>query len=156
MKKTNALRQLDAQKIKYEIKEYHFQDEHDSLEVLRQVHLEASMVFKTIVLKGDKTGYLVCCLPVLEEIDLKQLAKLSHDKKIEPLPQKDLQSITGYVRGGCSPLGMRKKFPTYIHASILSLETVAVSAGQKGMQVLLNPQDLIHLCDALVGNVIKK
>ena len=116
--KTNALRLLDKAKISYEIKEYQYDEEHLSGEhIVSQVDMEAKDIFKTLVLKGNH-DYLVCCIPVLEEIDLKKLAKLSHNKSVSMIHLKDLLQITGYLRGGCSPIGMKKKFDTYFDSSI--------------------------------------
>ncbi len=99
-------------------------------------------VFKTLVLKGEKTGYLVCCIPVDEELDLKKVAKAAHDKKVEMIPMKDLLPLTGYIRGGCSPIGMKKKFPLYIEETARLFHQIAVSAGQRGVQIILDPNDL--------------
>ena len=99
-------------------------------------------MYKTLVLKGEKKGYLVCCLPVDEELDLKKVARAAGEKKVEMIHVKDMLSITGYIRGGCSPIGMKKKFPTYIEETAQLFETVTVSAGQRGVQVTLSPEDL--------------
>lgn len=116
--KTNALRLLDKAKISYEIKEYQYDEEHLSGEhIVSQVDMEAKDIFKTLVLKGNH-DYLVCCIPVLEEIDLKKLAKLSHNKSVSMIHLKDLLQITGYLRGGCSPIGMKKSL---IHILIVPL-----------------------------------
>lgn len=149
--KTNALRILDQLHIYYETRDYEYDEEHLSGDhIVSQVDLEANEIYKTLVLKGTQ-GYLVCCIPVLEEIDLKKLAKVSHQKSIEMLHQKDLLGLTGYIRGGCSPIGMKKQFPTYFQEDILLCDRVAVSAGKRGLQVVLNPQDLI---DAVKGNCV--
>lgn len=149
--KTNALRILDQLHIYYETRDYEYDEEHLSGDhIVSQVDLEANEIYKTLVLKGTQ-GYLVCCIPVLEEIDLKKLAKVSHQKSVEMLHQKDLLGLTGYIRGGCSPIGMKKQFPTYFQEDILLCDRVAVSAGKRGLQVVLNPQDLI---DAVKGNCV--
>lgn len=156
IQKTNALRILDSLHIQYEIKEYEYDDQHLSGDhVLKQVNLNQESVYKTLVLKG-KNEFLVCCIPVLEEIDLKKLAKASQNKSVEMIHQKDLLSITGYIRGGCSPIGMKKKFKTYIQEDIILQDQVAVSAGKRGLQVILTPQDLIHVTSAICVDVIKK
>ena len=120
MKKTNALRILDAHKIKYETVSYEV-DENDlsGAHILAHIPLEPAAVFKTLVLKGEKTGFLVVCIPALKEIHLKKLASAIGDKKVEMLPLKQLLPTTGYVRGGCSPVGMKKQFPTYFVISCL-------------------------------------
>ena len=141
--KTNVMRLLDAAKIPYESKEYPV-DEHDlsGSHAADMLGVDHGSVFKTLVLKGERTGFLVCCIPVDGEVDLKKAAKASGDKKVEMLPMKDLLTTTGYIRGGCSPIGMKKKFPTFIDEAALNYETIAVSAGQRGFQVLLSPQAL--------------
>ena len=153
--KTNALRLLDQAHIPYETKEYEYDEEHLSGDhIISQVDLEANQIYKTLVLHCEK-DYLVCCIPVLEEIDLKKLAKLSGHKKVEMLHQKDLLGLTGYIRGGCSPLAMKKVFPTYFQKDILLLDKVAVSAGKRGIQMILSPQDLVGYVHGVCGDVIK-
>ena len=155
IQKTNALRILDSLHIPYETKEYEYDEDHLSGDhVLKQVNLDQDSVYKTLVLKGNQ-NYLVCLVPVLEEIDLKKLAKASHNKKVEMIPQKDLLSVTGYIRGGCSPIGMKKQFDTYIQEDIILFEKVAVSAGKRGLQVILNGEDLIQVTHATCVDVIK-
>ena len=141
--KTNVMRLLDKAKIAYEAKEYPV-DENDlsGSHAADLLGVDHGSVFKTLVLKGDKTGYLVCCIPVDGEVDLKKAAKAAGDKKVEMLPMKDLLAVTGYIRGGCSPIGMKKRFPTFLDPSAFSYENIAVSAGQRGVQVLLSPADL--------------
>lgn len=154
--KTNALRLLDKAKISYEIKEYQYDEEHLSGEhIVSQVDMEAKEIFKTLVLKGNH-DYLVCCIPVLEEIDLKKLAKLSHNKSVSMIHMKDLLQITGYIRGGCSPVGMKKKFDTYFDSSINECKKVALSAGKHGYQMIIDTEELINYLNAVVGNVIKE
>lgn len=149
MNKTNAVRLLEAAGISFKTAEYEV-DESD----LSGVHAAESLgqppeqVFKTLVLKGDKTGYFVCCIPAAEELDMKKAAKVSGNKKCEMLHVKDLLGVTGYVRGGCSPVGMRKKFPTYIDETALLFGEIAVSAGARGMQVILSPEDLTKFTSA--------
>lgn len=124
--KTNALRMLDKAKIPYSIKEYEYDEEHlDGRHVASQVDMDPNAIFKTLVLHDHHNEHLVCCVPVLEEIDLKKLAKLAGRKSVEMIHQKDLLSVTGYIRGGCSPVGMKKQFPTYIDESILKVDEVA-------------------------------
>lgn len=141
--KTNVMRLLDAAGISYRVQEYEV-DENDlsGIHVANQIGEDPDSVFKTLVLKGEKRGYLVCCIPVAEELDLKKVARAVGDKKVEMLPMKELLPTTGYIRGGCSPIGMKKKFPTFIDEAALNYETIAVSAGQRGFQVLLSPQAL--------------
>lgn len=149
MKKTNALRQLDAKKITYEVVEYPV-DETDlsGAHILSYLPLPAEAVFKTLVLKGEKKGIMVVCIPALKEIDLKKLASQVGDKKVEMLPLKDLLSTTGYMRGGCSPIGMKKHFPTYFDNSCLSCPKISVSAGTRGMQMIVSTKDLLKISQA--------
>jgi Cys-tRNA(Pro)/Cys-tRNA(Cys) deacylase len=150
--KTNAMRQLDQAGIRYEILTYEY-DENDlsGLKAAQNMNLPPEQVFKTLVAKGDRNGLLVCCLAVDREVDLKELAVLSGDKRVDMIPQKDLLPLTGYLRGGCSPVGMRKQWPTYIDELALQQEKIAVSAGQRGCQMLLAPADLIRRIAAKTG-----
>ena len=142
--KTNAARLLDKAKIAYELIPYEV-DEKD----LSAIHVAASLgedieqVFKTLILHGDKTGYFVCVIPGEHEVDLKLAAKVSGNKKCDLIPMKELLPLTGYIRGGCSPIGMKKPFPTYIHENCLQFSYIYISAGQRGLQLKLNPKDLI-------------
>lgn len=154
--KTNALRMLDRAKINYEIKEYEYDENHLSgHHIVDKVDLEANQIFKTLVLQDNSKQYLVCCIPVLEEIDLKKLAKLAGRKNVEMIHQKDLLSVTGYIRGGCSPVGMKKKFPTFIDESVLNVDHVAFSAGKRGYQMVVETKSIILYLDATLGNVIR-
>ncbi len=149
MNKTNAVRLLEAAGISFKTAEYAV-DESDlsGIHAAEMLGLPAEQVFKTLVLKGDKSGYFVCCVPVAEELDLKKAAKISGNKKCEMLHVKDLLGVTGYVRGGCSPVGMKKKFPTYIDETAVLFDEIAVSAGARGMQVILNPEALGEFAEA--------
>ena len=111
-------------------------------------------MYKTLVLKGEKKGYLVCCLPVDEELDLKKAAKAAGEKKVEMIHVKDMLSVTGYIRGGCSPIGMKKKFPTYIEETAQLYDKITVSAGQRGVQVTLSPETLRGYTDAVFAPLI--
>lgn len=149
--KTNVLRHLDAAKIPYETREYDVSDEnYDGKLVSAKVGLPAEMIYKTLVLTGDKSPvgsksqYLVCVIPVEMELNLKAVARATGNKSVAMLPQKDLLPLTGYLRGGCSPIGMKKLFPTYIQADAQELERISVSAGVRGCQVIL-------AVDALAG-----
>lgn len=141
--KTNVARLLDKAKIDYELIPYEV-DEKDlsAIHVAESLGEEIERVFKTIVLHGDKTGYFVCVVPGDNEIELKIAAKMSGNKKCEPIPMKDLLSTTGYIRGGCSPIGMKKQFPTFIHESAATLDYIFISAGQRGLQARLSPAEL--------------
>ena len=149
--KTNVLRHLDAAKIPYETREYDVSDEnYDGKLVSAKVGLPAEMIYKTLVLTGDKSPvgtksqYLVCVIPVEMELNLKAVARATGNKSVAMLHQKDLLPLTGYLRGGCSPIGMKKLFPTYILADAQELERISVSAGVRGCQVIL-------AVDALAG-----
>lgn len=156
MTKTNAMRMLDAAKIKYEIMEY-VPDENDltGTHIAQQIGLDENIVFKTLVAVGDKTGHIVFCIPSPAEIDLKKAAAATGNKKIEMVHVKDLLGLTGYIRGGCSPVGMKKKFPTYIDESAASLEKFTVSGGIKGAQLLVSPADIIKYTNAKLCAVTK-
>ena len=155
--KTNALRMLDKVKIPYSIKEYEYDEEHlDGRHVASQVDMDPNAIFKTLVLHDHHNEHLVCCVPVLEEIDLKKLAKLAGRKSVEMIHQKDLLSVTGYMRGGCSPVGMKKQFPTYIDESILKVDEVAFSAGKRGYQMIVNVQQILTYLHVEVGDIIRK
>lgn len=144
MVKTNAMRMLDKAGISYSTKEYEV-DENDlsGSHVADLMGVDHGSIFKTLVLKGEKTGYLVCCIPVDGELDLKKVAKAAGDKKVEMIPMKDLQAITGYIRGGCSPIGMKKPFPTFLEESAQEYPQIAVSGGARGQQIIIAPQSLI-------------
>lgn len=143
MTKTNVMRLLDAAGIGYEAGEYEV-DEQDlsGSHAADMMGVDHDTMYKTLVLKGEKTGYLVCCIPVDEEVDLKKAAKAAKDKKAELIPMKDLLPLTGYVRGGCSPIGMKKKFPLYIEETAVLYDRIMVSAGMRGVQISIDPQDL--------------
>ena len=142
--KTNAARLLDKAKIPYELIPYEV-DENDlaATHVAAQLGENIEQVFKTLVLHGDRNGYFVCVIPGDHELDLKVAAKISGNKKADLIPMKELLPVTGYIRGGCSPIGMKKEFPTFIHASCLTFEYIYISAGIRGLQIRLNPKDLI-------------
>lgn len=152
--KTNAARLLDKAKINYRLIPYEF-DENDlaAQHVADSLGQDISRVFKTLVLHGDKTGHIVCVVPGDCEVDLKALAKVSGNKKVEMIAMKDLLAVTGYIRGGCSPIGMKKRFPTYFHSTAVNYETIYVSAGVRGLQVEISPQDLIGFVRATVAEV---
>ncbi len=136
--KTNVLRHLDAQHISYETREYDVSDEnYDGKLIAAKVDLPPEMVYKTLVLTGDKTKYLVCVIPVEKELDLKAVARATGNKSVAMLPQKELLPLTGYLRGGCSPIGMKKAFSTFVQEDAKSLDCISVSAGVRGCQVIL-------------------
>ena len=152
--KTNAARLLDKAKLKYDLIPYEF-DENDlaAQHVADSLGQDIAKVFKTLVLHGDKTGYIVCVIPGDKEVDLKALAKVSGNKKVEMIPMKDLLQVTGYIRGGCSPIGMKKRFPTYFHTTAMEHDVIYVSAGVRGLQVQINPSDLVRFVQAVLADV---
>ena len=154
--KTNAMRILDRAKIPYELFTYEV-DESDlsGTHVADSVGLPYSQVFKTLVAKGDKSGYVVFVIPVDCEIDLKAAAHCSGNKRVEMIAVKDLLSVTGYIRGGCSPVGMKKQFPTYFDQTVTKHERIAVSAGVRGCQLFLESQKLIEFTKAQIKEVIR-
>ncbi len=143
--KTNAARLLDKAKIAYELIPYEV-DESDlsAIHVAESLGENIDQVFKTLVLHGDRTGYFVCVVPGDKEVDLKLAAKVSGNKSCDMIPMKELLPTTGYIRGACSPIGMKKHFPTYIHETCLGFRSIYVSAGQRGLQIKIAPQDLIR------------
>lgn len=142
--KTNAARLLDAAGIDYELVPYSYSEEDLSAEsVAAELSEPIEQVFKTLVLRGDKTKEFVCVIPGDMEVDLKVAAKISGNKNCEMLHVKDLLPTTGYIRGGCSPIGMKKPFPTFIHESALLYDYIYISAGKRGLQIKINPQALI-------------
>ena len=154
--KTNVLRHLDAMKIPYETREYPVEDgQFDGKLIAAKVDLPAEMIYKTLVLTGDKQSHLVCVIPVEKELDLKAVARASGNKSVAMLPQKDLLPLTGYLRGGCSPIGMKKAFPTYIDSAVLSQERISVSAGVRGCQVILARDALIACTGAAVADLCR-
>lgn len=154
--KTNAVRLLDKEKIEYKLIPYQV-DESDlsAIHVAEQLHEPVEQVFKTLVLKGDKSGYFVCIIPGAEELDLKAAAKISGNKSCDMIPMKELLNITGYIRGACSPIGMKKLFPTYIDKSYEAFEYIYISAGKRGLQIQLNPLDLIQIVSITNGSLTK-
>lgn len=147
--KTNAIRMVERQKVQYQIFEYEWDEEHlDAVHVSEQMGISVDQVYKTIVLNGDKTGYLVACVAANHELNLKALAKASNNKKVELIPVSQLESLTGYIRGGCSPVGMKKSFPIYIDLRAKEQDTIRVSAGKRGIQMELRPEDLQQLTRA--------
>lgn len=156
MIKTNAMRLLSAAKIKYETVEYSW-DESDlsGVHIANELKVAPEQVFKTLVTKGEKNGYAVFCIPVDKELDLKKCAVAAKDKRVEMLPLKELLPLTGYVRGGCSPIGMKKKFPTFIDETAILFDTIYVSAGARGAQFIIAPDDLKTYVEATYADLVK-
>ena len=152
--KTNAARLLDKAGVAYKLIPYEF-DENDlaAQHVADSLGQDIARVFKTLVLHGDRTGYIVCVVPGDSEVELKALAKVSGNKKVEMIPMKDLLGVTGYIRGGCSPVGMKKRFPTYFHSTALDFDTIYVCAGVRGLQQEIAPSDHNSFVGAPVADV---
>jgi Cys-tRNA(Pro)/Cys-tRNA(Cys) deacylase len=153
MTKTNVMRLLDQAKIPYRPAEYEY-DENDlsGLHAAAGIGMPPEQIFKTLVARGERQGYLVFCVPVACELDLKKAAAAAKDKKVELIHVKELLPLTGYIRGGCSPIGMKKRFPTFMDETAILYDEIGVSAGCRGCQVLLSPEALaqyaqITLCD---------
>lgn len=152
--KTNAARLLDNQKIIYELIPYEV-DESDlsAIHVAAQLNEPVNQLFKTLVLNGDRSGYFICIIPGNEELNLKLAAKISENKSCNMIPMKDLLSVTGYIRGACSPIGMKKLFPTYIHNTCTNFDYIYISAGIRGLQIKISPLDLIKITQAKIGEL---
>lgn len=152
--KTNAARLLDRAGIAYELIPYSVDPDNLAAEhVAEELGEDINCVFKTLVLHGDKTGYFVCVIPGNMEVDLKKAAKVAGAKKAEMIPMKDLLGVTGYIRGGCSPIGMKKAFPTYFHSTAADYTDIYVSAGVRGLQIKIAPQELVKFCNATVADI---
>lgn len=152
--KTNAARLLDRAKVKYELVPYNVDPDNLAAEhVAEKLGEDINAVFKTLVLHGDKSGFFVCVIPGNMEVDLKKAAKAAGAKKAEMIPMKELLPLTGYIRGGCSPVGMKKPFPTFFHSTAMNFNIIYVSAGQRGLQFKIAPADLIEFCKASVADV---
>lgn len=151
MKKTNAARLLDAKAINYELIEYEVDDSDLSATTLaKKIGQNIEQLFKTLVLRGDKIGIFVCVIPGNAEVNLKKAAKISKNKNCAMVYQKELLTLTGYSRGGCSPLGMKKPYPIFIHETCQLFDFIFVSAGQRGLQLKINPEDLIKVTNSVV------
>lgn len=154
IEKTNVARLLDKAKVAYSLIPYTV-DENNlaATHVAEELGEDIATVFKTLVLHGDRSGYLVCVVPGDYEVDLKAAAKVSGNKKVEMIPMKDLLQVTGYIRGGCSPIGMKKRFPTYFHSTATDHSKIYVSAGVRGLQIEIDPKDLIRFVQGTVSEV---
>lgn len=157
MPKTNAIRLVEQKKINYQEHLYEWSEDHLGTDsVARQLGQNEAQIFKTLVAVGNKTGTLVAVIPGDHELDLKKLAKASGNKKVEMLHLKDLEATTGYLRGGCSPVGMKKLFPTFIDASAENFATIIVSAGRRGLQMELAPQDLVQVVKGQLVDLLEE
>ncbi len=154
--KTNAMRLLEAAKIPFEAIPYNY-DENDlaAQHVADELGEDINMVFKTLVLRGERTGLFVCVVPGNCEVDLKKAASAAGDKKAEMIAMKELLPTTGYIRGGCSPVGMKKTLPTYFHSTATNFDTIYVSAGVRGLQLKISPTALIDFVKAEITDLVK-
>lgn len=155
IQKTNAVRILDSLNIPYELRTYEVDEDHlSATDVAESIGIEPERLYKTLILKGQKDPYLVAVVPGNAQLDLKKAAKASGNKNCEMLPMKDLLSVTGYIRGGCSPIGMKKQFPTFIEELSSVEKTIVVSAGKRGLQIIIHPADLVKAVDATLADLI--
>ena len=157
IEKTNPMRMLEQEGISYDTASY-LVDENDlsGLHAAKMLGTEPDRVFKTLVAKGEKRGYLVFCIPVAEELDLKKAARAAGDKRVELLPLKELLPVTGYMRGGCSPIGMKKHFPTYIEETAALFDSIYISAGKRGVQLIVSPEALMRFLPAQAADLIQE
>lgn len=152
--KTNAARLLDKAKIEYELIPYTVDENNLAADhVAHELGENIEQVFKTLILRGDKTGIFVCVVPGNTEVNLKQAARISGNKSAVMIAMKELLPTTGYIRGGCSPIGMKKLFPTYIHTTCMDFSHIYVSAGVRGLQIKIAPADLVNYVRAAVGEI---
>ena len=157
MTTTNAMRLLMKANIPFDTSEYTV-DESDlsGVHAAHELGIDPDCMFKTLVARGDKKGISVFCIPVAEELDLKKCAAVTGDKKIEMIHVKELQALTGYIRGGCSPIGMKKKYPTWIDETAVLSDRIYVSAGMRGQQIILEPEALRAFIDAEFADLTKR
>ena len=154
--KTNAARILDGLKISYELLTYEVDEEDlSAIHVAEITGLNIDMIFKTLVSRGDKSGVIFAVIPGGLELNLKLLATASGNKRVELVPLKEVLPLTGYIRGGCSPLGAKKNYPVYIDSRAMNLEKISISAGKRGEQILLNPNDLVKATSAIVAELAR-
>lgn len=155
IEKTNAARLLDRAGIKYELIPYEVDpDNLDAGHVAAQLGEDIRRVFKTLVLHGERAGYFVCVVPGDAEVDLKKAAKAAGAKKADLIPMKELLPLTGYMRGGCTAIGLKKPFPVFLHESALDFDSIYISAGKRGLQILLSPSDYVNFTGATVTDLI--
>ncbi|MCC8072072.1 MAG: Cys-tRNA(Pro) deacylase [Bacteroidales bacterium] len=155
VKKTNVARLLDRAGVPYQLIPYEVDPDNLAADhVAQELGEPLEQVFKTLVLYGERVGHFVCVVPGTGEVDLKKAAKAAGAKKAELIPMKELLPLTGYIRGGCSPIGMKKPFPTYFHSTALDFPYIYVSAGQRGLQLQIEPQALISFCGGKVAELM--
>ena len=152
--KTNAMRILDRLKIPYEVNSYACEEFVDGIHIADMLGQPYESSFKTLVLEGKSRQYYVFVLPIAEELDLKAAARIAGEKSLEMIPVKSINAVTGYIRGGCTPLGMKKNYPTVIHESAAGFDRIIISGGRIGSQILINPDDLLKAAGAKYADVI--
>ena len=153
--KTNVARVLDCKKIPYSLIPYTVDENNLAAQhIAEELGENIEQVFKTLVLHGDNSGYFVCVVPGNCEVDLKKAARLSGNKKAEMIPMKELLPVTGYIRGGCSPVGMKKPFPTWFHCTCTNFDYIYLSAGVRGLQIKVKAQDIVDLVKASIGDLV--
>ncbi len=152
--KTNAMRMLDRQKIAYTVNTYECEDFVDGVHIAQMLGQNEEQSYKTLVTKGKSGGYYVFVLPVARELDMKKAASAVGEKSVEMLHVKDINAVTGYIRGGCSPLGMKKQFPTVVDSSAESFDTIIISGGRLGSQIMLAPGDLVSVCGGSFADIV--
>jgi Cys-tRNA(Pro)/Cys-tRNA(Cys) deacylase len=153
--KTNAMRFLDSKKIAYSVNTYECEDFVDGVHIAQMLGQDEDMSYKTLVTKGKGGGYFVFVLPVARELDMKKAAKAVGEKSVEMLHVKDINAVTGYIRGGCSPLEMKKQFPTVVDESAQVFETIIISGGRLGSQIILAPTDLVNACGGCFAAIVQ-
>ncbi|MCR8630979.1 Cys-tRNA(Pro) deacylase [Paenibacillus radicis (ex Xue et al. 2023)] len=152
--KTNACRILDSSQTEYTLHEYEWsEDQLDAFTVADKVGLPVNHLYKTLVLRGDKTGIIMACIPGDKELNLKGLAQVSGNKKVEMVQVKEIQALTGYIRGGVSPLGVKKKYPFYMDLTVTTVNPVSISAGRRGLQIFLDGKDLAAVSEAVLADI---
>lgn len=157
IQKTNAIRMLEKHAVSFQVHTFPWSEDHLGADAaIEKLSVPKEQIFKTLVTIGDKTGVVVAVIPGTSELDLKALAKASGNKKIDMLPMKDLMATTGYVRGGCSPIGMKKDFPTFLPVQAEKMDKIIISAGKRGMQVELMPSDLIAVTNGTFAEIETK
>lgn len=155
MKKTNAARLLDSMGIDYELREYEVDESDLSAEnIAGKIGLPLDQVFKTLVTRGDRTGVMLACVPGSSELDVDKLAKASGNKRVTMVTQKEILPLTGYIRGGVSPIGTKRKYPVYVHQNALTFPIISISAGMRGEQCLISPKDLLDAVSASTADLV--
>ncbi len=152
--KTNAMRILDKNKVKYEVVSYECDEFIDGIHIADKLGQSYDMSFKTLVTVGKTGNYYVFVLPVDKEVDFKKAAKCAGEKNVEMLPVKDINAVTGYIRGGCTPIGMKKLYKTFIHESAKGFDKIIISGGQLGLQIHLNPDDLVKVVNGVYTDIL--